>query len=282
MGDAQLDQHDLVERLVALGLDEREAKLYLHLALGGPSRASDAATATRLKRTETYRALEGLMRRGFVTAHLAKPVVYEANSPDAVFGDLLASHEQRRADIERVREQVTDAVATARTRADRDSGRHGYKIIQGRRAILHHVETMFRHAEHHASLASTTLSTASITSQNRAWQTLVRRGKEGLPIRLLIRDTPGMAGGVAPVHDAPNVRMRTFDPARPVRFVVVDGREVVCWLVNDPTPGIEGRDDVAMWTNAPDFIHAQEHLFEALWREGRDLPRLVQRDVRVN
>lgn len=265
------ERSDLVDRLVGLGLDEREAKLYLHLALGGPSRASDAAAATRLKRTETYRALDVLMRRGFVTAHLAKPVVYEANAPDSVFGDLLASHEQRRTDIERLREHVTEAVATARQNNEKDAGKHAYKIVQGRRAILHHVETMLRHADRRVAMASTTFATPSLTAQNRAWQTLVKRAKEGLGTRLLVRATSGLEEGLKDLLSARDVRVRAFEPSTPVRFILVDDREVVFWLVNDPTPGVDGREDVAMWTNAPDFVLAQGQLFEALWRDAKPL-----------
>lgn len=265
------ERADLVERLVALGLDEREAKLYLHLLLGGPSRASDAASATRLKRTETYRALDVLMRRGFVTAHLAKPIVYEANAPDAVFGDILATHEQRRNDIERLREQVAHAVAEARRQGGHEAGKHGYKILQGRRAILHQVETMLRHAEVDVAVASTILAGPTFVSQNRAWSALVKRARGGLPIRLLVRETEALDAGLADMGEGRNAETRLFLPEKPIRFVIVDRSEVVILLVNDPAEGVEGRDDVAMWTNAQDFVHAQLLLYDALWREGRKL-----------
>lgn len=275
----QGDHAELVERLVGLGLDEREAKLYIHLAMNGPRRASDAAAATRLKRTETYRALEVLSRRGFVTAHLAKPVVYEANPPDAVFGELLASHEQRRAEIERLREHVATAVASAKSQADREAGKHGYRIMQGRRAILNHLDSVVRHAERSIALASTAVGPSGAVAPNRAWQSMVRRATEGIPTRVLLRERNGIPSGSHTLPDRPNLRLRLFEPDHPVRFLLVDDREVLFWLVSDPAPGLDARDDVAMWTNAPDFVKAQAQLFDAFWRDAKEIDRA---SVRIN
>lgn len=185
------DRGELVDRLAAIGLDEREAQLYVHLLVAGPSRASDAAAASKLKRTETYRALEGLMRRGFVTAHLTRPVVYEAVAPESVFANLLADHDQRRDDMERLRERVSLAAEQARI-AERDAevGRHSYKIIQGRRAILAAADTMARGAKQGLAYSAGALAPAQIAN-GRGLQAVTRRD-DGLPARLLLVEAAGI------------------------------------------------------------------------------------------
>ena len=265
---------EIVERLAAIGLEEREAKLYVDLLLHGASRASDAAARVRLKRTETYRALEALMKDGFVTARLTRPVEYEASPPESVFSDLLARHEQRRADIETLRERVAEVAARARDESEGGEGRFGYRIIQGRRPILAAAESMIRGAKERVLLVSAYLSPAVVTPGNRAYHTLVRRAGEGIDIDLLVRDHANFERALAPLLSRRNVRTRFLDVPDGVRFILVDEREVVFWLVSDPTLGIEARDDVAMWTNAPDFVRAQRTLFDALWPQGRDAVRL--------
>lgn len=269
---------DLVDRLVALGIEPREAKLYVHLTLRGPMRASEAAAAVRLKRTETYRALEALARRGFVTPRLARPVVYEAVSPEALFAELLATHDARRTEMERLRERVARLATAAREGRDRPSGRYGYKIVQGRRAILGAVETALRQARASYAIVSSVFDVPNAGPQSRAYQTMLARAELGLPMRVLLRDAPGVDRVVAPLTTMPNVHVRVFEPAHAVRFAIVDGREVVCWLVSDAAPGVDARDDVAMWTNAPDFIAAQQTLFEALWARGRETVRAASRN----
>lgn len=265
---------EVVERLAAIGLEDREARLYVDLLLHGASRASDAAARVKLKRTETYRALESLMKDGFVTARLTRPVEYEASPPEAVFSDLLARHEQRRTDIEALRERVASMAARVRAPDDDGEGRHGYRIIQGRRAILSATESMIRTARERVTLVSAYFSPAIVTPGNRAYHTLVRRASEGLAIDLLVREHANFERALSPLIGQRNVRTRFVELPQAVRFLIVDEREIVFWLASDPTIGLEGREDVAMWTNAIDFVHAQRALFDALWAEGREAARL--------
>lgn len=263
---------ETVERLTGIGLEEREAKLYVDLLVHGPSRASDAAARVKLKRTETYRALESLMERGFVTAQLTRPVQYEALGPDVVFADLLARHEQRRSEIEKLREHVREMASQARATTDA-AGRYAYRIIQGRRAIFSALESMLRSAND-AAMASAHFSPASATPSNRTFYYLVQRAGEGMPLRMLAREQPNMDRALQPLAQHANVKIRFGDLPRGLRFLIVDDRELVIWLVSDPAPGVDAREDVAMWTNAPDFIAAQRALFEAMWSDARESMRM--------
>lgn len=264
---------ELVDRLRAIGLEDREARVYVHLSCRGPARASDTAAAVRLKRTETYRTLEALMKRGFVTAHLARPVVYEAVSPEAVFNDLIAHAEERRAEIERLKDRVVDVVAASRRAVDTDAARHSYRIIQGRRPIHAAVETILRGAQLTQSMVSTTLTAAQASAQNRPFQTTLRRAAEGLPMRMLLRETSGLEHALQPLLAHRNVRVRFFEPTHPLRFTLVDEREIVMWLVSDPSTMLDAREDVAMWTNATDFVRSQQTLYDALWERAREVVR---------
>ena len=269
---------DLVERLAAIGVEQREAQLFVHLCLTGPSRASDAAAATRLKRTETYRALESLMKRGFVTAHLTRPVVYEAVAPEALFAELLADHEQRREEISRLREKVVAAVIDSKGQREGSQGRHGYKIVQGRRAILSALEASVRGARSNLSIVSTWLGGANASAQNRTFQTTLKRASEGLPMRILLRETSGTDRTVETLLAHPSARVRVLDVPHSIRFCVIDGREIVYWLVSDPETGMDARGDVAMWTNAVDFVRAQQAHFDALWTGAREPIRVPARN----
>lgn len=264
---------EIVERLVAIGLDEREAKLYVDLLTRGASRASDAAARVKLKRTETYRALESLMKHGFVTARLTRPVEYEASPPETVFADLLARHEQRRADIETLRERVASVAAKSKA-TDEGDGRFGYRMIQGRRAILAATESVIRGAKEGIVAASSHFSPALVTPGNRAYQSLVRRAADGIPIELLVREHPNFERALAALTAHRVVRTRFLDIPDGVRFIIADDREIIFWLVSDPTVALDARDDVAMWTNANDFVRAQRTLFDSLWPQGRETAHL--------
>jgi hypothetical protein len=105
---------------------------------------------------------------------------------------------------------------------------------------------------------------------------MVKRAPEGLEMKLLMRESPGLEAALKPILAHRNVELRYMQTDAPVRLFLVDGREAVHWLVSDPTPGVEGRDDVAMWTNAPDFVRVQETLFDTLWQNARAAQRILR------
>lgn len=264
MADERLDA--LAQRLQSLDLEEREARVYAYLVARGPARAGEAAAATRLKRTETYRTLQSLMERGMVTAQLGRPAVYQAVPVDHLIAGALTRHEERRREIETSRDRIQEALAAARAGSGTNS-RTGYKIIQGRRAIHSTLDEMLTRAMRSHLSATTYISPRVVTPSLRPFQTMVKRAQDGLPTRLLVRDAPGMDELLDQVT-FPSVAMRYFDNGHPVRFTIIDAKEVLFWLVHDPDEATDARGDVAMWTNAPEFVRSQDTLFEALWEKA--------------
>ena len=264
---------ELVERLASIGLEEKDALLYLHLCVHGPSKASEAAAAARLNRTETYRALDSLIRRGFVTAGLERPTLYEATPPEKVFDDALAQHGARRKSIERARDVALAQLATLRNERSGEPLKASYKIVQGRPAIHAMAESMVRRARAGQSMVSTSFAPANATDANAVFATTVARAAEGLPMRLLVRETPGMTERLAELLTHPDVHVRYFEPDATIRFTIVDDREILVWLATDPSPDLDAKDDVAMWTNAVDFVSAHRVLYGFLWAKARPAPR---------
>ncbi len=66
------------ETLSRFGLLKNEVKVYLYLARAGEMKAGDIAEAISLHRTETYRILKELEKRGIVFAIFEKPLKFTA------------------------------------------------------------------------------------------------------------------------------------------------------------------------------------------------------------
>lgn len=263
----------LLDRLHAVGLDEKDALIYVHLCIHGPTKASDMAAAARLNRTEAYRSLDNLMRRGFVTAGLDRPTLYEATPPEKVFDEALAHHMARRTQLERAREVAIESLNHLRLSKPGAPLKSGYKLLQGRAAIYAATEAMVRRARRSQWMVSTYFSASHATEQNTLYRTTMERAVEGIPMRFLLRETPGIVECLAPAVDQKGVELRFFDPEGPVRFTIVDDREVLMWLVTDPSDSLHARDDVAMWTNAQDFVYAQKLLYASLWERAAEPKR---------
>jgi sugar-specific transcriptional regulator TrmB len=78
------------ETLSRFGLMKNEVKVYLHLARAGEMKAGDLAEAISLHRTETYRILRELEKRGIVFAIFEKPLKFTAVPLDKAI-DLLVN-----------------------------------------------------------------------------------------------------------------------------------------------------------------------------------------------
>ena len=69
---------EIVDQLIEYGLSKNEAKVVTFLAKRGAEKASVAARALRLNRTETYRTIRNLQRRGLIEACIEEPVRFQA------------------------------------------------------------------------------------------------------------------------------------------------------------------------------------------------------------
>lgn len=261
---------EVVSRLEAIGLDEKDAVLYVQLWLRGPSKASDIAAATKLNRTEAYRSLDNLIARGFVTAGLARPTFYLATEPERVFEDALAHHVAKRTQIESAREVALESLRALRHHDGRADVKLTYRIIQGRSGIMATMANTQRRAVTSQLIASTHIAPTANTEPNSPLGATIQRASEGIQMKILLAEKPGMLAALAPLSGFKNVEIRFFDPGVPVRFTIVDDRELLFWLASDPSSSANARGDVAMWTNAPDYVRTQRLFFDALWQTGRD------------
>jgi HTH-type transcriptional regulator, sugar sensing transcriptional regulator len=76
------------ETLARFGLLKNEIKVYLHLARAGEKKAGEIAEAIALHRTETYRILRDLEKKGIVFSIFEKPLKFTAVALDKAI-DLL-------------------------------------------------------------------------------------------------------------------------------------------------------------------------------------------------
>lgn len=258
----------LAERLEEIGLDAREARVYARLAVQGPLRASEVARLARLHRTEAYRVLESLMTRGCVVARLEKPTLYEAVAVEKVFEDAAESHHARARSLAQSRVAALSALERLKSEATGRTSGPSYRVLQGRDAIYATAEAMVRRARESQHMVSTHLSPSNATHANRPLTTTIERAKDGLPMRFMLRQTPGLVDSLAPLLNEPRVAVRWVAIPSSLRFTLIDDREILYWLASDPAHTPNARGDVALWTDAPEFVAAQRVLYDALWERS--------------
>jgi sugar-specific transcriptional regulator TrmB len=266
--------HDIIDRLTVLGLDQDEAAVYVHLSMMGPSKASDVAAAVKLHRTEAYRTLQNLVQRGFASATLSRPAKFEAAPPERLFEDILAQQRAKAETIARAQGEIAGALTTLRTTQEPSASRNTFKVLQGRREIYSVLERMLRDAQQEALLLSTHEAGLSMADTAGLLDLAVQRARDGVRVDVVTRGTPASRPRLAQLAGTPNLALRDLDADRIMRFAVVDGKELLVWVVSDPSPRMSSEEDVAIWTDASGFVGTQQALFRAVWEQARDVRSL--------
>ena len=89
------------ETLIRLGLSKNEVKVYLYLARIGERKASEISEALSLHRTETYRILRDLEKKGLVSSVFQKPLKFVATPFEKAMDLLIESKKMRLRLLER-------------------------------------------------------------------------------------------------------------------------------------------------------------------------------------
>ena len=108
------------ETLSRFGLLKNEIKVYLHLARVGEMKAGEIAEAISLHRTETYRILRDLEKRGIVFSIFEKPLKFTAVPLDKAI-DMLVDAQKIK--IKLLEQEKTSLVELWQSMPQRKAGR---------------------------------------------------------------------------------------------------------------------------------------------------------------
>ncbi|HKZ88455.1 MAG TPA: helix-turn-helix domain-containing protein [Candidatus Bathyarchaeia archaeon] len=84
-----LAQEWMLKTLVNFGFERQDAEVYVYLALNGPKKAKDIATALKTYERQIYRSIKNLQDKEIVNATPDLPAIFSVISLDKLL-DLLA------------------------------------------------------------------------------------------------------------------------------------------------------------------------------------------------
>lgn len=271
-----MDMAELLERMQRYGLDEGEARLYYHLSRLGPSRAAAVAQAAGRKRTDAYRLLDQLVKKGFVEKSLERPARYLPRAPDEAMRRALQVRREQTDTLEE--ERTALASAWPRVIAAPQPNRQRFAVHQGKAQVNGLLQRMVGGASEQVLLATSADGLARLDLP--ALRTTLRaRAEAGILVRVLAR-----RGREAdfPLEGIDGVQVRYADLPTFYQAVLVDSREVALFV--SAGKGISGSEETVLWLNSSDVVLAQQALFDKAWQQALsrselgqgELPRQVQ------
>lgn len=118
------------------GLLRNETRVYLYLARTGKRKAGEIAEAISLHRTETYRILRDLQKKGIVFFTFKKPMEFAAVSPEKAIDVLLRAQKMKIKLLEKERTRVAELWLSI-PRSKIENAKKGiFSVLEGWQQIL--------------------------------------------------------------------------------------------------------------------------------------------------
>lgn len=253
---------DIVAELQEYGLTRNEARVLVFLAKTGPSKASEVARAVQINRTETYRTIRNLQRRGLVEATLERPVRFQSVPFDRCLRILI---DERKAKLrileqrgENLRRQFEDVrVEPVIQEVER------FQVVEGRLRIEQRLHSMY--AQAHKSVM-TVLSPSEVIRADTSdlSDMLGEDAKNGVRVRVITTINQTNLEIVNKLRET--IEIRHLDlKAKPIpRVSIIDDSEALFEITTaDETP--TGGEEVALWINSHAFVRNLQAYFEEMW-----------------
>lgn len=254
---------EIVTQLTDYGLSRNEARVLTFLAKRGAERASIVARALKLNRTETYRTLRNLQRRGLVEGSLEQPVRFQAAPFSRCLEILVAERKSRIATLEErsgLLERAFDSlnIETAAPAFER------FQVLEGRARIGQKLLFMCESSKLQIDsiMASSDLAGGGGRAVLDALSMLAKRGRK---VRVITDINASAAKSVEPFQNL--ISFRHMDLARrPVpKVTIIDDTEALFGIGGAEEAAAQRAEQVTLWISSRSFVRNLRAYFNEMW-----------------
>ncbi len=245
-------------------MTRNEARVLFFLAKTGPSKASEIAHEVQINRTETYRTIRNLQRRGLVEATLERPVRFQSVPFDKCLHILIHERKARLRILEQRGESLRRQFDDMRVEhVAQDVER--FQVIEGQIRIEQRLQSMYNQAR---KSVMTVFSSSEIVRADTSglFDLLAQVARNKMRIRVITEINQSNLEVLQKLDEG--IQVRHLDlKARPVpRVSIIDDNEAIFEI----TTGDETHrsEEVALWINSRAFVRNLQAYFEEMWNSG--------------
>ena len=245
--------HEATERLIKLGLSEKEASVYLAMLELGPTGVGEISDKAQVHRSTTYLTIEGLKKRGLISCvEDGKRIVFSPESPSRLEKILV----EEREDVDRKHGTLLEAMPYFMGLFNSIQGKPSVRYFEGDEGIVAAREMLMRADGEYRSFTAvdeSTLRMASIDENQRMRMSRRMRG------RFLFSVKPGCE---VPVCDLRNWQVREipFEQAPFTGEINIVGSIVTAFVVTS--------QPIAFVVENQEMAGLFRALFDAAWQQG--------------
>jgi len=262
------------ENLSRLGLLKNEVRVYLHLARVGEKKAAQIAEAISLHRTETYRVLRALEKKGVVFSAFEKPIKFTAVPLEKAMDMLIEAQKMKIKDLEKEKPGLVSLWSSIPKPEPESVGKEIFQILEGDQQMTLKANEILNRTADELLLFAPSDALGQLYHSDFLDNLQKRSGKLNVTIltdnslksKFFLEQMPWAIRKyrIVEVKDIPC-------------FMVSDGKELLINVQRDQKndEDSKGRSKVViLWTNYPAFISALRMLFSKLNEMGRTFQQI--------
>ncbi len=265
----------MLERLVACGIEDKEARLLISLS-GQPSmKASDVGRLIGLSRMDAYNTLRRLQDRDLVRATIDKPMRFSTSSIEDIVEKLVRHQEQELGRLQKNLEEMRSgtAIPLITAPAAPPNGEATFTVIKGRNAIHSTMRAMVEDAEHSIWCLLGSFGVLPLV-RNGDHEVLNEAAERGVTVRLLVNMDRRSLSHYDDFDDRIEIR---HSELASVQAFLIDDEVALQLVVNDPNPFGRGREEAALVIEASGYMMAQSELASNAWATAISLTAMRSR-----
>ena len=263
---------ELVETMFQkLGLSKNEIRVYVYLARSRERKASEISEALSLHRTETYRILRDLEKRGLVSSVFEKPLKFIATPFERAIDALIEAKKLRIRRLERKKKDLIDIWLSLPKSQVKHERKEVFQILEGDEQIDFKANEIIQNAQREVNVFASEEDLARLYHSG-FMDGLEKLSRKDFDVKLLTNNSPKSRFFVEKIR-LTNMRYVISDVKDVPTFILVDQEQLLFMIRNNKNNGEKTKRAkiAALWTNYEAFIKALEKLFSTLWNVEESL-----------
>jgi sugar-specific transcriptional regulator TrmB len=266
------------ETLARYGLIRNEIRVYLHLARSGERKASEIAEAISLHRTETYRILRDLEKKGLVYSAFEKPLKFTAVPLEKAIDSLIEAQKMKIKVLEKEKVGLVELWLSIPQQKVENSEKEIFQILEGGQQMVLKANELLEKAKNEIQIFAPSEYLAQLYHSDFTDNLKQHAGK--LKITLLTENSSKARFFIEQMSWAAH-KYRMVDAANLPCFIIADRRELLIAIQKSDEE--KDRADkkksrtMAIWTNYAAFVEILQMLFAKLSEAGKTLQEIYVR-----
>jgi len=271
---------DIEKAFLQFDLSRNEIRVYLHLARTGIQKARDISDVLSLHRTETYRILRDLEKRGLVSCILEKPLKFKAVPFEEAYDVLVKTKKLNLELLERRKKDLVELWMSIPQHKEEPETKEIFQILEGEEQLILKANEIAERTKKDICILAPDLALLRLYHSSFTDE-LERLCKKKVKVMLLTNSSPKSRFIAEKIEKIDLKYLSTKSEELPC-FILSDQHELLFSIKNGNSHGdaeLRRRKEKAsfLWTNYNTFIKALKLLFINLWTTNSspnlDLPQ---------